>query len=712
MKMKLTVIALFLFPLFAKAQSFRIDKRPLPLDSLKKVLPSLHDSARVDCLIEVTRSWMEAATPIQFDSALSLARQAYTEAYAIKYIKGLGDVCVLYGEIYSWYDTYIPEVQKYYREAIFWHEKIQNDNGLGFALRGLGCGFLWQGSQDSLDKAMKAFEQSASHFRKTGNQVMLADLLDWVGYVYQFKGNLEKHFEYIKKGLREKKRINDNRGLVWSYHRLAHIYQSVEDFETSLNYFRQSIRQAHSQSIRFKNIYSAIGKQFLYMKNYDSSIYYFQEALQILPTDGESLMGLGKLYMERKEYSKALNYLQKALISLKKGNDIGLIIWVLVDMGKSYAGLKQYAKALQSGRECLAMARLWVMKDPMWHAYKTHWNVYEALQQKDSAYFYFSKFITLRDSLNDARSKLQHLQKLALYKAETKEEQQQARIELLNKDNQIKHQQLREETLMKKIFAGSLAALILLGIIIFRNIALKRRNEKHRRELAENELEIQKLETQKQLAELEMQALRAQMNPHFIFNSLNSINGFIFKNQRTEATDYLTKFSRLIRMILHSSASAAVSLTEELAALQLYIELESLRFENKFDFKIECDPDLDTDFIHVPPMLLQPYVENAIWHGLMLKKDKGNLWVNICQDKSLLICTVTDNGIGRAKAAELKNMSVNEHKSMGMSITAARIALLHQKNQMKTDIQITDLVFPDGSPGGTEVVIKIPVAYD
>lgn len=150
------------------------------------------------------------------------------------------------------------------------------------------------------------------------------------------------------------------------------------------------------------------------MKNYDSSIFYFQEALQISPNDGESLMGLGSLYMQRKEYGKALKYLQKALIIFKKGNDIALITWVLVDIGKSYIGLKQYENALQTGRECVAMARRWVMKDPMWYAYEILWNVYEAIGQKDSAYAYYRKFVTLRDSLADAQSKLRHVQKLAL----------------------------------------------------------------------------------------------------------------------------------------------------------------------------------------------------------------------------------------------------------------------------------------------------------
>ena len=370
-----------------------------------------------------------------------------------------------------------------------------------------------------------------------------------------------------------------------------------------------------------------MGRQFLYMKNYDSSIFYFQKTLQILPTDGESLMGLGSLYMQRKEYGKALDYLQKALVIFKKGNDIALITWVLVDIGKSHLGLKQYTKALKYGRESLTMARRWVMKDPMWYAYEIHWNVYEALQQKDSAYFYFKKFVTLRDSLTDAQSKLQHVQKLALYKAETKDEQQQARIDLLHKDNQIKQQQLQAEALQKKILFGSLVVFALIAGVIFRNIVLKRRNEKHQKELAENELQIQKLESERtnialqhQATELEMQALRAQMNPHFIFNCLSSINSFILKNEPETASDYLTKFSRLIRMVLNHSKNRLIILEDELEMLRLYLDLERLRFKNAFDYRISFHNHFDISSIFIPSLLLQPFAENAIWHGLMGKK--------------------------------------------------------------------------------------------
>jgi ligand-binding sensor domain-containing protein len=235
------------------------------------------------------------------------------------------------------------------------------------------------------------------------------------------------------------------------------------------------------------------------------------------------------------------------------------------------------------------------------------------------------------------------------------------------------------------------------------------RSEKEK-QLAENAKQLAELQQQK--TEIEMQALRAQMNPHFIFNSLNSINRFILKKQSSEATEYLTKFSKLIRMILNSSANASVSLAEDLEALQLYLELERLRCEQKFSFKIKYDPEIDAHFIQIPPMLLQPFVENAIWHGLMNKEGEGHLWINIDQEDSTLICTITDDGIGRKKAAELKSKSAYSYKSMGMRITADRIAMLQQQNQLKTSIQVTDLILPDGNAGGTEVLIKIPLHYD
>ena len=208
---------------------------------------------------------------------------------------------------------------------------------------------------------------------------------------------------------------------------------------------------------------------------------------------------------------------------------------------------------------------------------------------------------------------------------------------------------------------------------------------------------------------LEMQALRAQMNPHFIFNSLNSINMFILENNKLQASEYLSKFSRLVRLILQNSQEAFIPLETELEALQLYLELESLRFDQKFEYKINVADDVDTTMLKVPPLLIQPYAENAIWHGLMHKKEKGHLEIELYQQQEILFCKITDDGIGRKRAAELKSKSASIHKSMGMRITADRIAMTQRKDQLGNNIQVNDLVLADGSLGGTEVLLKIPV---
>jgi LytS/YehU family sensor histidine kinase len=176
-----------------------------------------------------------------------------------------------------------------------------------------------------------------------------------------------------------------------------------------------------------------------------------------------------------------------------------------------------------------------------------------------------------------------------------------------------------------------------------------------------------------------MQALRAQMNPHFIFNSLNSINMFILENNKLQASEYLSKFSRLVRLILQNSQEAFIPLERELEALQLYLELESLRFVNKFEYKIAVADNVDPTMLKVPPLIIQPYVENAIWHGLMHTKEKGHLEIELYQQKEILFCKITDDGIGRKRAAELKSKSASIHKSMGMRITADRIAMLQQQ---------------------------------
>ena len=209
---------------------------------------------------------------------------------------------------------------------------------------------------------------------------------------------------------------------------------------------------------------------------------------------------------------------------------------------------------------------------------------------------------------------------------------------------------------------------------------------------------------------METAALRAQMNPHFIFNCLNSIKLYTLENDSVGAADYLTKFSRLIRLVLENSQAEKISLQVELETLQLYVDMEAMRFKNKFTFTIRMEDDIDPEYIDVPPLLIQPYVENAIWHGLMQKEGNGivELFLELSDSQQLRI-EITDDGIGRTKAAEYKTKSATRHKSFGMKVNSERIALMNQQAKNDTIVTIEDLVSADGQPAGTKVVIIIPV---
>jgi LytS/YehU family sensor histidine kinase len=218
-----------------------------------------------------------------------------------------------------------------------------------------------------------------------------------------------------------------------------------------------------------------------------------------------------------------------------------------------------------------------------------------------------------------------------------------------------------------------------------------------------------KAEFDKKLSNVEMTALRSQMNPHFIFNCLNSIDYYILKNETEKASDYLNRFSRLIRLILQNSRSNYVNLKDELEALRLYIEMESLRFHQKFDYRIEIDKQLNTTEFEIPPMLLQPYVENAIWHGLLHKKEQGMLHLRLGLEAQQLICSIKDNGVGRKAAGDFRSKSATKQKPMGMRITEDRISLINRLYDTKAAVEIIDLHDEKGSPCGTQVNLCIPI---
>lgn len=226
--------------------------------------------------------------------------------------------------------------------------------------------------------------------------------------------------------------------------------------------------------------------------------------------------------------------------------------------------------------------------------------------------------------------------------------------------------------------------------------------------IAEEE-RIKKLELayEKEIAELKILSLQSQMNPHFIFNSLNSIKLNIIKNNKENAVHYLNKFSKLIRKILTISREKEVSLQDELDTLQLYVSIENMRLKNELNFTLTIDEDLNTETIKIPPLILQPFIENAIWHGLMPKDGEKKIDLNVKkQHEKSIVITIEDNGIGRQKAQEFKDKKLHQRKSVGLKLTDERLGVFSSHLQEKHSIIFEDLVDGDNALG-TRVTIMV-----
>ncbi len=220
--------------------------------------------------------------------------------------------------------------------------------------------------------------------------------------------------------------------------------------------------------------------------------------------------------------------------------------------------------------------------------------------------------------------------------------------------------------------------------------------------------EDEKTELNKEVEKVKMKALQTQMNPHFIFNSLNSIRSYMIKHETKEASGYLSKFSRLIRQILEYSTEEFITLKQELQVLSLYIQIEQLRFRDEFGFEVEVDEGLDQEELMVPPLIVQPFLENAIWHGLMQKKGAKKIELIVNNDGAKIRIIVRDNGIGREEANRNLVGAPKESKSMAIDLTSQRLEMLGENSQTQPSVSIIDLYNDDRSPGGTEVRLEIP----
>lgn len=363
---------------------------------------------------------------------------------------------------------------------------------------------------------------------------------------------------------------------------------------------------------------------------------------------------IGRAYVEKGDSKKAIPFLKKSIETANKEKDLEVKKDATRKISEAYANEGDYGNALKN--------------------YQDYVKVVDALYLKKEQEIERAKRLGLK--IAEKENRITGLEKDKILS--------DSKINLALKDQQLSAARNKNQQYIIYSLVGGIALMLVLAYLLYRN------NKQQR--LANNLLALK--------------SMRSQMNPHFIFNALNSVNSFIAVNDERNANRYLSEFSVLMRSVLENSDEDFIPLTKEVELIALYTKLEHNRFQDKFDYNIEIDTDIVLEDFSIPPMLLQPYIENAIWHGLRYKKEKGQLDIHIAKvNEHAVKITILDNGVGRKQSAALKTKNQLKQKSKGMSTTHSRIQILNDMYQDRISVSIAD-VFEDGTGTKVELLLK------
>ncbi|MEO9474631.1 MAG: histidine kinase [Cyclobacteriaceae bacterium] len=464
--------------------------------------------------------------------------------------------------------------------------------------------------------------------------------------------NIKEAEKYASQSLQLSLEMQDSSAVSSAYNTLAGVYLETDQYEKALEYFNASLRYENPANVTVvQHLKMNIGQTYTHMGAYDSA--------QILLEEGVA-------------YFSSTDDMASQITSLN----------LLCDL---YEAQKKWDKIILLSKKSLSLMENLPLLKQQREAYENLYLAYENTGQTSLAYDHFKKFTSAKDSMVNEK-KTKEIERL---RAQLEYEEQEREIGQLTEENLFKELQLEQERNTRNLILLSAFLLFLLGGFLW--LGYKRKQEQKQYTLDMKRVEI------------EQRMLRSQMNPHFIFNALNSIQSFITTNKGYEAEVFMSKFSMLVRKILENSTHKFISLEEEIDTLRLYLELEKSRFEERFDFDIVEEADTT---LSIPPMLLQPFIENAIIHGMKGKKDKGNIHVRFIEEDEHLRCEVEDNGVGRSAEETEK-----EHNSLATSLTNDRIKYFNEASGSgQYELDILDLKKQQSQePCGTKVILTIPI---
>ena len=476
-------------------------------------------------------------------------------------------------------------------------------------------------------------------------------------------------------------------------HGIGDIYSSIGQYDLGINYYQTA--QDYYREIDFTEglgfTYNEIGENLEALDELNEALKYYRESEDINRRLGSERLdilnktGIAHILVHQGEAAQSRTILLPLLDQIETVSDKELIPLVYTQYGWAELTLKDYKTAEFYLTKGLELAERQRKTEYVYDANIWLHNLWEASGDPKRSLFHYKQ-------AQQARRKIANNRTLRyVYDAVSRSEREKRNIqmEILAKENKIFGMQLRRNRTTLLI---GILFLILFSLILH---VVYRQN---------------KLANEKKVLALEQSRLRSQMNPHFLFNSLNSIKLYIINNEKKNAVHYLNKFSKLVRKILEASSQREIFLDEELETAALYMNIENIRLDKEIEYKVNISEEIDPAHIKIPSLLLQPFLENAIWHGLSSKVGNKTIEINITRPKSGYIdLSISDNGVGRNASQRLKHDRVIKRKSVGIDITEERLANFAKDFQNSYDISIRDLYGADGGPAGTEVNLRIPV---
>lgn len=629
---------------------------------------------------------------------------ALTLSYKLNNNKGIAEAQSNLGYAFSAKGDF-PRALRSYQESLTYFEKIDDKNGAGSVLNAIAE--LYK-NRFMFPKALEYYQKSLTLKEKTGDKKQTLIVIRNIGQLLGMMGDYDEELKYQNKSLGIAREIRSREDEATALNNIGAVYNALGDHERAIDYHKKciNIEQEIKNAVGVSHSLSEIGLIFLYQNEFDSALLYFNSALKgyrlIANKTGlaETLNNIGGVYDRSGAYDEAINYFlqsQTVYHELGRIQDESLLF---INIGVVYDKQKNYKAAEKFALLGLDLAKKSEYRTQMSMGGKLLSRIYAAQGKYKQAYEMHVFYKQWADSIRNAAIKDATIKNQVQFEFARKENELIAEQE---KKDALAKAQLDEQSYSRRIWATggvSFAVFSVLGFFLYRSDRKKK----------ENQLSLELSQIKSELADVNMKA-HEQMNEHFIFNAMQSIQHFINKNDKAGAEKYLIKFSNLTRRILENSRKQEITVQEEVDTLKLYMDLEALRLNLGFDYEIIIDTNIDPENTLIPPLILQPFVENSIKHGLSPLESKGRIMITIRRIGNELECIVEDNGVGRISKKRVSDSSVTDkQESLGMKITGERIKLYNRMKSANAFFKIEDLFNAENKSTGMRVLLHFPLS--